>query len=91
MWITGFDKLMPEGRSSPFKYFPRLGTRLSVTFGNPLPADEVRNTIERIFKEYGHDGKDIEARIRTEITAITRRAVEALGRSVSGDSLGMTR
>lgn len=39
MWLTGFDKLMPEGRTFPYKYFPRPGTRLSVTFGNPLISE----------------------------------------------------
>ena len=42
MWVTGFDRLMPEGRPFPYKYLPRLGARLSVTFGNPIPADEIR-------------------------------------------------
>ncbi|THV05418.1 hypothetical protein K435DRAFT_712859 [Dendrothele bispora CBS 962.96] len=52
MWITGFDKLMPEGRAFPFKFFPRIGTRLSVTFGEPLPADEITNVIRRISVEH---------------------------------------
>lgn len=36
---------MPEGRAFPNKFFPRPGAHLSVTFGAPLPADEVRSAI----------------------------------------------
>ncbi|KAG6850055.1 hypothetical protein H0H93_001871 [Arthromyces matolae] len=41
MWLTGFDKLMPEGRAFPWKYLPRYGAELSVTFGSPIPAEEI--------------------------------------------------
>lgn len=41
MWLTGFDKLMPEGRTFPYKYLPRIGARLTVTFGDPISADEI--------------------------------------------------
>ena len=33
---------MPEGRRAPWKYLPRPGARLSVTFGAPLPHGSVR-------------------------------------------------
>ncbi len=42
MWLTGFDKMMPEGRSFPYKYMPRLGTHISITFGDPLNTDDTR-------------------------------------------------
>ncbi|KAF5388002.1 hypothetical protein D9615_000099 [Tricholomella constricta] len=42
MWLTGFDKLMPEGRRFPYKYLPRPGAQLSVTFGNPLSTGEIQ-------------------------------------------------
>jgi len=45
MWITGFDKLMPEGRRAPWKFLPRQGARLSVTFGTPLSPAVVRATM----------------------------------------------
>ncbi|KAF8803775.1 hypothetical protein BYT27DRAFT_7108615 [Phlegmacium glaucopus] len=41
MWITGFDQLMPEGRTFPYNYLPRIGARLSVTFGGPIAANEL--------------------------------------------------
>ncbi|XP_006459960.1 hypothetical protein AGABI2DRAFT_142336 [Agaricus bisporus var. bisporus H97] len=44
-WITGFDKLMPEGRKFPYKFFPRPGAELSVTFGQPLSADSIRRDL----------------------------------------------
>ena len=36
---------MPEGRKSPYKFFPRRGVALSVTFGEPIPADEIRRRL----------------------------------------------
>lgn len=45
MWLTGFDKLMPEGRSFPYKYLPRIGARLSVTFGEPVSAEEIMEAL----------------------------------------------
>ncbi|KAI0084577.1 acyltransferase-domain-containing protein [Irpex rosettiformis] len=46
MWLTGFDKLMPEGRSFPFKYFPRRGVALSVTFGEPVREADIKAALE---------------------------------------------
>ena len=46
MWISGFDKLMPEGRSFPYKYLPRIGTQLCVTFGDPISADRIAQALD---------------------------------------------
>ena len=45
MWLTGFDQLMPEGRPFPYKYLPRIGARLSITFGDPVPAYELLDAL----------------------------------------------
>jgi len=45
MWLTGFDQLMPEGRPFPHKYLPRIGIKLSVTFGEPVPPEELREAL----------------------------------------------
>src|SRR5262245_2133039 len=38
--IPGFDHLMPEGRSFPYNYIPRLGASLRISIGSPLsPKD----------------------------------------------------
>ncbi|KIK65593.1 hypothetical protein GYMLUDRAFT_362012 [Collybiopsis luxurians FD-317 M1] len=89
MWITGFDKLMPEGRAFPFKYFPRIGAPLSVTFGAPLPFDQIRCIQNRVLsgKHPEQTQIEIDAAIRTEITAAIHDAICKLGRSVSGPSL----
>jgi len=42
MWLTGFDNLMPENRPFPWKFIPRLGCKLSITFGNPLSPQEIQ-------------------------------------------------
>ena len=36
---------MPEGRRAPWKFLPRQGARLSVTFGAPLSPAVVRATM----------------------------------------------
>ncbi|TBU38151.1 acyltransferase-domain-containing protein [Dichomitus squalens] len=51
MWLTGFDKLMPEGRSFPYNYLPKPGAALSVTFGEPVPAQAVQDTLATLVQE----------------------------------------
>ena len=125
MWLTGFDKLMPLGRHFPFNYFPRLGVHLSVTFGNPISSEKIKNALgtlcsdhipgipshsevvsgnERMSGWMGAEGAQklnrktvdeeimkrknlVVTRVRSDVTAIVQRAVEALGRSMSGDLL----
>ncbi|KAF8639973.1 hypothetical protein AX17_001220 [Amanita inopinata Kibby_2008] len=111
-WLTGFDRLMPEGRTFPYKYIPRLGAHLSVTFGDPLSAGELekisslrRKTLDTDqsrrpdLKDPGwaecalpnSTSRSISMteldETRSEITDVVRRAVLALGRSVSGPTL----
>jgi len=133
MWLTGFDKMMPEGRRFPYKFLPRLGANVSITFGDPLPSENIKaalrtimpkqsdtfvpsntvetrqdriggermlgwmgaeatrelsrkwNTVEQGTRRQGIE-EDIK-HIRSEVTAVVQRAVEALGRQVSGDTL----
>ncbi len=118
---------MPEGRPFPYKYFPKRGVKLSVTFGKPIRDEDVKmalsHTIEsdelfgvtsselslgvpreeaqsRATSESGWLGKEIRhaeqegetseemsrktARIRSAVTAVLHRNVEALGRQVLG-------
>lgn len=35
IWITGFDRMMPEPRGKP-KWLPRFGNDVTVTFGEPI-------------------------------------------------------
>lgn len=115
MWLTGFDQLMPEGRAFPYKYIPRPGAQLSVTFGDPLPSEIIKRALEVLTvdetvessvwdsqqrklagtmadnmareanQETRNDAQHL--RTRTEVTTLVQRAVESLGRSISGDSL----
>lgn len=39
---------MPEGRSWPWKFLPRRGVALSVTFGEPVPQDDVRKALTSV-------------------------------------------
>ncbi|KAH8105289.1 acyltransferase-domain-containing protein [Cristinia sonorae] len=41
MWLTGFEDLMPEGRPFPYKFLPRRGVDLSITFGAPIPNTDI--------------------------------------------------
>lgn len=36
---------MPEGRSWPWKFFPRRGVALSVTFGKPICDDSIKTAL----------------------------------------------
>ncbi|KAJ7873300.1 acyltransferase-domain-containing protein [Mycena olivaceomarginata] len=87
MWIAGFDSLMPEGRSFPYKYLPRPGTHLSVTFGAPL---DLRELEALRMTTTAHNTDEEIAQTRIQITSTLHRAVEALGRSISGDLLART-
>jgi len=46
MWLTGFDKLMPEGRAFPWKYIPTIGARLTVTIGDPISPNRIRDALD---------------------------------------------
>ncbi|KAF9246916.1 acyltransferase-domain-containing protein [Melanogaster broomeanus] len=101
MWLTGmnllphaFDKLMPERRPFPYKYFPKMGVKLGVTFGDPIPPKQIVAALAA-----ARAGEDLVAEleaaarrrqmdeVRSEVTAIIQRAVEDLGRKVCGDKL----
>ncbi|KAI8976415.1 acyltransferase-domain-containing protein [Trametes punicea] len=136
MWLTGFDKFMPEGRPFPYKYFPKPGAAISVTFGEPVPEKDVQDALEMLVRERklpeaprstsggladpsrpqeeGRSGAVAEqgwlgrpvshaveavggepsredpelareiARVRSAVTAVIQREVEALGRRVLG-------
>ncbi|KAJ7122763.1 acyltransferase-domain-containing protein [Mycena epipterygia] len=85
MWLSGFDQIMPEGRSFPYNYIPRPGKHLSVTFGEPLEPSELL----ALRTNTGHADPEI-AQTRIAVTDVLHRAVEGLGRSVSGDLLART-
>ena len=82
VWLTGFDQLMPEGRRFPYNFLPRAGIDLSITFGEPIPGEELLGTAR--FKDTSEDI------IRSELTDVVKKRVELLGRSVSGLMLGQT-
>ncbi|KAJ7233127.1 hypothetical protein B0H12DRAFT_1204860 [Mycena haematopus] len=86
MWIAGFDSLMPEGRSFPYKYLPRPGKHLSVTFGAPLDLGE----LEALCMAPGPTDAAKAAQTRILITDALHDAVETLGRSISGNLLART-
>ena len=129
---TGFDKLMPEHRPFPYKYFPKMGIHLGVTFGHPIPPDKIMVALNALSRPKSpspppgvaensvrHSGSPTGAlhvrgwvesaivrdplleregagrcaqmdEIRSEVTAIIQRAVEELGRKVSGNTLGLS-
>lgn len=81
VWLTGFDQMMPVGRKSPFNFLPRAGADLSITFGEPIPAEELLDAT---------NSKNSSGDIRSKLTAVVKKRVELLGRSVSGLMLGQT-
>ena len=72
--MEGFDQIMPEGRSSPWKFFPRPGASLSITFGKPVDNAAIRDTLGRAVRHGGvpelprgaHGGRGDPARPRQE-------------------------
>jgi len=128
---------MPENRPFPWKFIPRLGVKLSVTFGAPLSPQDIEAVLRKFnhqdrhrhpsesppqhlkgvcddrdadHGEYRLDGverirehvtresinMDLENEsrkreidhVRSLITAVVQQSVEAVGRRVSGDTLG---
>lgn len=88
MWITGFEDLMPEGRKAPFKFLPRPGARLSITFAPPVSQSDLLAVKEKAV--LGEDVEEDEVRVRTAITSYLHDAVQALGHQMSGPTLGAT-
>lgn len=121
---------MPEGRSFPYKFLPRPGAALSVTFGKPVPPQDIQDTLASLVRErrisnayssvsgalaepscdreeelsgdvaeHGWLGSSVSvatrqetqhakatetARMRSTVTAVIQREVEALGKNVLG-------
>ena len=73
---------MPGGRRFPFNYLPRAGVDLSITFGEPIPSEQLLEATNS-----KNSSEDI---IRSKLTAVVKNRVELLGRSVSGLMLGQT-
>lgn len=52
IWLTGFDQIMPEHRSAP-RWVPRLGARVSVTFGQPISREQL-DPYSRLYTQCAH-------------------------------------
>lgn len=50
IWITGFDKMMPEPREKP-KWLPRFGNDVTINFGEPISE-----ALEPVVKAIGESG-----------------------------------
>lgn len=46
IWITGFDRMMPEPRDKP-KWLPRFGGDVTITFGEPI-TDQLEPVVKAI-------------------------------------------
>ncbi|KAF5333337.1 hypothetical protein D9611_002264 [Ephemerocybe angulata] len=77
MWLTGYERLMPEGRPFPYKYIPRFGTKLGVAIGDPIPP-------EQLLAAMSSNPHDTDAS-RSQVTALVHDHVEALGRRASAN------
>ncbi|KIP03688.1 hypothetical protein PHLGIDRAFT_31685 [Phlebiopsis gigantea 11061_1 CR5-6] len=83
MWLTGFQDLMPEGRSFPWKYLPRRNVHLSVTFGEPISRKALLDSLARYDASQETRSLSIAAQ-NCELTAVLQREVERLGRRILG-------
>ncbi|TFK29239.1 tafazzin-PC [Coprinopsis marcescibilis] len=92
MWLAGYENLMPEGRTFPYKYLPRPGACLSVTFGDPIPATELSAAIEAqapspiVASPLKVPLGDAQ---RSKLTALIHSHVERLGRGAYGKTLSL--
>nr|CDI51613.1 related to TAZ1-Lyso-phosphatidylcholine acyltransferase [Melanopsichium pennsylvanicum 4] len=53
IWISGFDRMMPEPRDKP-KWLPRFGHDVTITFGEPIS-----DVLEPVIKAINESGGDI--------------------------------
>lgn len=84
MWLTGYENLMPLGRPFPYNYLPRLGTPMSVTFGDPISPERLTSALSAI----GSTGEPLTTDAqRSNVTRVIQEELEKLGRSVSGKLL----
>ena len=81
MWLTGYENLMPAGRPFPQKFIPHFGTRMSVTFGEPIPAEELQAAMQPLSPTDTTDTR------RSRVTQVIHNHVEGLGQSISGKLL----
>jgi len=97
MWLTGFDKLMPEGRKAPFKFLPKLNVELGVAFGEPLHHEEIaviaahKRSAELALGQPLSLETNERKLARSNITTVVQQSVERLGRKVSGHLLDRPR
>lgn len=97
MWLTGFEKVMPEGRPFPYKYMPRFGTHISITFGDPLDTSDIQEALRMVHKIKSRPQAEDPVlkseseteldNVRSDITEMIRTAVLVLGKKVSGPTL----
>lgn len=77
IWITGFNQVMPLGRRFPFNYMPRIGQRMSITFGEPLSLEEA---IQRRRQSDGTPERSFQ-----DLTSLAQEALEELGNQVTDE------
>ena len=89
---------MPESRGFP-RFLPRLGKDLSVTFAPPMDPALLSRVLDpwhaRAVAQEAHANEvplgaesDEKRAVRSELTDVIQRAVEGVGYSVAGPSLG---
>lgn len=87
VWIEGFEDIMHEHREWP-RWFPRLGKRVEMVFGEEVPEDRwdgFRKRWKDLEGKYGKGAEELkvgdEARaLRIETAAAVRAEVERLRR-----------
>jgi monolysocardiolipin acyltransferase len=77
---------MPEGRKSPYKFIPKPGAELGITFGEPVDLELFKGLLERDWRTGTRPGEADDARIK--VSEILRQEVERLGKRVAGNMLG---
>jgi hypothetical protein len=88
---SGFDKILLADQPAPFKFVPRAGQHLTVTFGNPatlggriteaIDSWRERNLVDQENLSNDYWKSEVQT-VRSRITRIVQGEVEALGRPI---------
>lgn len=81
---------MPEGRAFPWKYLPRLGVKLSVTFGEPLPPEDIQAALRAMGLEDVQRKSDPTVAPSKDIISKGARARDETGINANDKLFGVT-
>ena len=77
---------MPEGRPFPWKFIPRLGCKLSITFGDPLSPQDLQAALSH---EDFHRHPSISRGSSCSSSSEDVNRAERMGKGITHESIGI--